>query len=62
MTKLYYAGTLPCGTIRLQSQLLQGKQAADYTLETDFILRNWGKGEKGFDFYPVNIDYVIINK
>ena len=60
MTNLYYAGTLPCGTIRLQSQLILGKMAADYIIRTDGILRNLGRGNKGFDFYPIDIEYRII--
>lgn len=58
--KLYNTGVLDCGTMRLQSQLYVGKASADFILQ-DGVLKNWGNGVNGFDFYEVNIPYEIVN-
>ncbi len=60
MLKLLNMGTTD-GVTRLQSQLITGKDTCDYILE-DGILKNWSKGNKGFDFYPCNEKYEIINR
>lgn len=59
MTKLYYSGTLDNGTIRLQSQLHLGRDTANYIFKNN-QLYVWGRGDKGFDFYPTNEPFEII--
>lgn len=57
--KLLNIGKLPDGTIRLQSQLMAGKDSADFIFE-DGILKCYGNGNKGFDFYEYKKPYTII--
>lgn len=57
--KLLQLNELDNGTIRLQSQLLVGSNTADFILENG-ILKNWGKGANGFDFYQTNISFEIV--
>jgi len=58
--KLLKIDTLGNGTIRLQSQLSVGKDSADFILK-DGVLMNWRYGEKGVNFYPINISYTIVD-
>ena len=58
--KLLNIGTVLSGVIRLQSQLYVGTITADFTLENG-ILHHYEHGEKGFDFYPVDIPYIIVS-
>lgn len=58
--KLLKLDTMKSGIIRLQSQLLVGKNTADFILE-DGILKNWSHGNKGFGFYVIDIPYEIIH-
>jgi hypothetical protein len=60
MIKLLNRGTID-GVTRLQSQLRIGKDTCDFILE-DGILKNFGEGERGFNFYPCNLEYEIIDK
>lgn len=60
--KLLKLNELDNGTIRLQSQLRVGSDTADYILDNG-ILKNWGKGANGFDFYQTDIPFeIILNK
>ena len=58
--KLLNIDTLEDGTIRLQSQLLIGKDSADFILK-DGVLMNWRYGERGVNFYPINTSYTIVD-
>lgn len=60
MLKLFNIGTID-GVTRLQSQLYIGRLSADYIIE-DGILKNWGNGEKGFNYYACNIAFEIVEK
>ena len=61
-TKLLRIGELPDGTIRLQSQLLVGRDEADFIMEAG-VLKCYGYGNKGFDFYEYKEPYtIVINK
>ena len=59
--KLLKAGELSDGTQRLQSQLMVGKDTADFVLRTDGILECWGNGVKGFGFYEYKEPYEIVS-
>lgn len=56
--KLLKLGELD-GIIRLQSQLLVGKNVADFILENG-ILKVWRNGNKGANFYETEIPYEIV--
>lgn len=61
--KLLKAGELEDGTVRFQSQLLVGTNTADFIMDTDGVMKNYGKGNKGFDFYPYDEPYeIVLNK
>ena len=47
--------------IFLQSQLYLGKSSNDFIME-DGVLKNYGKGNKGFDFYEYKQPYVIVER
>ena len=47
------------GTIRLQSQLMVGKDNVDFIMKND-TLKCWGNGNKGFDFYEYKEPYEIV--
>jgi hypothetical protein len=47
------------GTIRLQSQMLIGKDTADFIIENG-VLKNWRNGDKGFNFYVYDEPYEIV--
>lgn len=55
---LFKIGELPDGTIRLQSQLLVGKDEADFIIKAG-VLKCWGNGKTGFDFYEYTEPYDI---
>lgn len=57
--KLLNIDTLNNGTIRLQSQLLVGKDVSDFIIE-DGILKNYCHGNRGFDFYEYKKPYIIV--
>lgn len=57
--KLYYAGTLQDGTIRLQSQLYVGKDSADFIIKNG-SLHVWDCSNGGFGFHETNIPHEII--
>lgn len=57
--KLLNIGTVLDGVIRLQSQLQVGTDTAGYILENG-VLKSWGNGDKGFNFYPTDISYEIV--
>jgi len=48
------------GTERFQTQLSVGKDYADFIREKDGIMKAYGYGEKGFNFYPYEKPYEII--
>jgi hypothetical protein len=58
--KLLKAGELEDGTVRFQSQLLVGTITADFIMGTDGVMKNYERGNKGFDFYPYNEPYEIV--
>ena len=45
---------------RFQSQLRVGRAVADFIMEDD-IMKCYGYGEKGFNFYPYSGEYEIVN-
>lgn len=57
--KLLKIGELADGTQRFQSQLLVGKDSADFIME-DGVMKCWGNGKKGFDFYEYKEQYEIV--
>jgi hypothetical protein len=58
--KLLKLDELQDGTQRFQSQLLVGKQTADFVMEKDGIMKCYGNGEKGFDFYEYKGSFEIV--
>ena len=48
------------GVTSLQSQLYIGKATADFILDSNGVLKCWGKGDKGFDFYEYKGKYSIV--
>jgi hypothetical protein len=48
------------GVERLQSQLLIGKNVADFILK-DGCLHIWAHGGNGFNFYPCSLLYEVRN-
>ena len=59
MIKLLNVGKIDHRTTRLQSQLYVGKLTADFILE-DGILKVWGNGARGFNFYETKEPYKIV--
>ena len=57
--KLLNIGELPDGTIRLQSQLNVGSDIADFIMESG-IVKCYGNGKKGFNFYEYKKPYTIV--
>jgi len=49
------------GTRRFQTQLSLGKDSADFVMGNDNIIKVWGNGDKGFNFYPFIGDYQIVS-
>lgn len=47
-------------TTRLQSQLYAGRNDADFIIENG-VLKVYSKGKNGFNFYPTDIPYKIVN-
>lgn len=58
--KLFKKSTLSDGTVRLQSQLLVGQDACDYSLRPNGELCIYRHGENSFGFYPISINYEIV--
>jgi hypothetical protein len=56
--KLYQLGNESNGVKRFQSQLYVGGKTADF-IQEDGVMKCWGRGEKGFNFYPYNEPFVI---
>lgn len=48
------------GTQRFQSQLYIGRDSVDFIMGIDGIMRCYGYGDKGFNYYPFNEPYEII--
>ena len=46
---------------RFQSQLYVGKDTVDFIME-DGVMKCWGQGDKGFDFYPYLGKYEIVSQ
>lgn len=59
--KLLKIGALENGTQRFQSQLLVGKDIADFVMGTDGVMKCYNNGDKGFNYYPYNKPYEIIS-
>ena len=57
--KLLKVSELADGAIRLQSQLYVGCGSADFILK-DGVLKSWGSGDKGFNFYETDILYELV--
>lgn len=57
--KLLKVNEMQDGTVRLQSQLMVGRDAVDFILK-DNILKCWGSGNKGIDFYEYYGAYEIV--
>lgn len=61
--KLLKLGELLDGTQKFQSQLLVGKDTVDFVMGADGIMKCYGNGKNGFDFYPYNEPYeIVLNK
>lgn len=57
------ADELSNGTQRFQSQLYVGKDTADFIMRTDGIMRYYGNGKNGFDYYEYKEPYeIVLNK
>lgn len=51
------------GTQRFQSQLYIGKDTADFVMRSDGIMRCYGNGKNGFDYYEYKEPYeIVLNK
>ncbi len=59
MIKLWKVDEMKDGTVRLQSQLKVGKDSADFIIEGG-VLKCWGRGGKGFNFYEFTDPYEIV--
>lgn len=60
--KLLKVNTITDGTIRLQSQLMVGRDEVDFIMK-DNVLKCWGYGKRGFDFYEYKKPYeIVVNK
>jgi hypothetical protein len=60
MIKLLKIDELSNGTQRFQSQLYLGKTTADFVMRTDGIMRCYGNGKQGFDYYEYKEPYIIV--
>lgn len=61
MIKLLEIEGLRDGTRRFQSQLLVGRDSADFIIDTDNVMKCYGYGFNGFDFYPYYEPYNIVS-
>ena len=61
MIKLLLINTSDDGTQRFQSQLMVGRDTVDFIMKDDGIMRCWGSGDKGTDFYEYNKPYEIVS-
>lgn len=59
--KLMKVDKLSNGMQRFQSQLYVGKDTADFVMRTDGIMRFYGNGKKGFDYYEYKKPYEIVS-
>jgi hypothetical protein len=58
--KLLEVNKLEDGTMRLQSQLMVGRDSVDFIMK-DGVLKNYSNGEKGFGFYEYKHPYLIVD-
>ena len=61
MIKLLKLDVLDDGTQRFQSQLMVGRATADFIMRTDGVMRCYGHGNNGMDFYEYNEPYEIVS-
>jgi hypothetical protein len=61
MMKLYKKDILDDGTQRFKSQLYLNRDTVDFIMRIDGVMRCYGYGEKGFNFYPYNEPYKIVS-
>ena len=59
--KLHKLDKLEDGTQRFQSQLLIGKNVADFIMGSDGVMKCYGHGKNGFDFYKYNEPYELVS-
>lgn len=57
--KLLKIDELAGGVHRFQSQILVGKDSADFIME-DGVMKCWSYGDKGFNFYEYKEQYEIV--
>ncbi len=57
--KLLKIDELADGTQRFQSQLMVGRDSADFIME-DGVMKYWSYGAKGFNFYEYKEQYEIV--
>jgi hypothetical protein len=57
--KLLQVDTMEDGTIRLQSQLMIGRDSVDFIMK-DEVLKCYGQGKHGFDFYEYKEPFEIV--
>jgi hypothetical protein len=61
MIKLLKLDDLGDGTQRFQSQLMVGRATADFIIRSDGIMRCYGHGDNGMDFYEYKEPYQIVS-
>lgn len=57
--KLLKVDEIKNGTIRLQSQLMAGRDSVDFIIE-DGILKNWGHKDGNLGFHKTDVEYEIV--
>lgn len=60
--KLWKVDTTKDGTERFQTQLELGRDSVSFIRGKDGVMLLWGNGKKGFNFYPYNKPYEIVDK
>lgn len=58
--KLLKIDELQDGTQRFQSQLLVGTDTADFVMEKDGVMKCYGNGKNGFNFYEYKGSFEIV--
>jgi hypothetical protein len=61
MIKLLKLDDLGDGTQRFQSQLMVGRATADFIMRSDGVMRCYGHGDNGMDFYEYKEPYQIVS-
>lgn len=61
MIKLLKLDDLGDGTQRFQSQLMVGRATADFIMRSDDVMRCYGHGDNGMDFYEYKEPYQIVS-